>query len=129
MAKKEKPPVVKMTKEEILASIQIFPNETKLKAWTFQVDNKCYHVAEFGGVYKVPVQTSLWEANKKGKRLTEKPLISIFAHDHKKCINIFLESLEEAKIEAEIEAESKIVTVEESVKETSTEETSTETEA
>ena len=117
MAKrKEKPEVVKMTREDIMASLQVFPTETKLKAWIMQIDTKFYHIAEFGAVYRVPSQTAIWEANKKGKRQTEKPFLSINGQDHKKLIGMFLDSIEaaeakaisdaeEAKMEAEINAE------------------------
>jgi hypothetical protein len=105
MAKrKQKPEVVKMTREEVVATVQVFPTETKLKAWTMQKDNKFYHIAEFGA-YRVPTQTAIWECNKKGKRLTEKPIKSISGQDHKKLVQLFLDEIEELEFNQNVEQE------------------------
>ena len=113
MAKrKQKEPVKLMTREEILSSIQVFPTETKLKAWIMQIDQKFYHVAEFGSVYRVPTQTAIWECNKKGKRLTEKPIQSIPGQDYKKLIGMFLDNIEDAKLKALSDSEEAIFNAE-----------------
>jgi hypothetical protein len=95
-----------MNREEILETLERFETETKLKAWSFRIDKKFYQVAEYGGVYRVPVATSIWETNKRGKRLGEK-IFTISKQDHIECIKLFLDKLEEAKIEEELKAESK----------------------
>jgi hypothetical protein len=95
-----------MNREAIFETLERFETETGLKAWSFQIDKKFYQVAEYGGVYRVPLMTSIWETNKRGKRLGDK-IFSISRHDYSECIELFLDKLEEAKIEEELKAESK----------------------
>lgn len=95
-----------MNREAIFETLERFETETGLKAWSFQIDKKFYQVAEYGGVYRVPPTTAIWETNKRGKRLGEK-IFSISKQDRIECIELFLDKLEEAKIEEELKAESK----------------------
>jgi hypothetical protein len=95
-----------MNREEIIATIIPLETETKVKAWIFQIEKKFYHVAEYGGVYRVPETSAIWESNKKGKRLTQAPLFEINKKDHKRCVNEFLTILEEKQIEEELQKES-----------------------
>ena len=96
-----------INREEILETLVPMETETKLKAWLFQIEKKFYHVAEYGGVYRVPPTTSIWECNKRGKRLTEKPLHKIDRQDRLTCINQFFDILDEKEMEKEIENETK----------------------
>lgn len=82
-----------MNREEILATIQPLETETKVKSWMFQVENKFYHVSEYGGVYRVLPGTGIWEANKKGKRTSADSIFKISGMNYMKCINEFLNSL------------------------------------
>jgi hypothetical protein len=90
-----------MNREEILESLERFETETGLKAWSFQIEKKFYQVAEYGGVYRVPTRTSIWETNKRGKRLGDY-VFTMDGQDRIKCINLYLDKLEEAEIEKEI---------------------------
>ena len=82
-----------MTREEILSTVNHFEVETKVKAWTFQIDKKFYQVVEFGGVYRVPPGTSIWETNKKGKRLSNEAIFTINGNKYLECINQFIDSM------------------------------------
>ncbi len=95
-----------MNREEITSTITPLETETKVKAWIFQIEKKFYHVAEYGGVYRVPERTSIWESNKKGKRLTQAPIFDIGKKDYKRCVDEFLTVLEEKQIEEELQKES-----------------------
>lgn len=91
-----------MNREEILSTLVPFETETKVKVWLFEVDKNFYQVLEYGGVYRVPPTTAIWEANKRGKRLSTKELFKIDGKNITKCINLFLDKLEEEAIEKEI---------------------------
>lgn len=95
-----------MNREEILLTLEKMETETKLRAWSFQIDKKFYQVAEYGGVYRVPATTSIWETNKRGKRLTSEPIFRIDGQNYTKCVNQYLDVLEEKEIEASIAKES-----------------------
>jgi hypothetical protein len=94
-----------MNKEEILQTLEKMETETKLKVWLFQIEKKFYQVAEYGGVYRVPSTTAIWEANKRGKRLSDGPIFKIDGQNHLKCVNQYLDVLEEKEIEASIAKE------------------------
>jgi hypothetical protein len=96
----------KMNKEEILESLVPMETETKLKAWTFQADSKFYQVVSYGGVYRVPPTSGIWECNKKGKRISEKPIFKIENKNHLLCLGQFLDTLIEKEIEKELEKDS-----------------------
>ena len=102
MAKKTKE---KMTREAVIESIQPLKAETKLKAWMMQKDDKFYHIASYGGVYRILPQTAIWECNKRGKRLTTESIFSVSGQNHLKCANAFLDFLEELDIEKSFQEE------------------------
>lgn len=84
-----------MDKETILGTVQEIPVETRVKAWLFRIDKNFYHVAEYGGTYGMPYETSIWRSNSKGKRLSSEPIFTIKSvKDHMKCINEFIDSIE-----------------------------------
>lgn len=83
-----------MNHEEILATLQPFETETKLSAWSFQVEKKFYQVIEYGGVFKLLPKTSVWETNKRGKRLSPTPLFTIDGKKHEECVKQFLTKIE-----------------------------------
>lgn len=105
MKRKEKAPVEKMTRDQILETVQPLPSETKLKAWTIQIDEKFYHICAYGGVYRVLPKVSIWDSNKKGKRVSKDPIFSINGNDRDKCIGMFLDGIEAevSRIKAEAE--------------------------
>jgi hypothetical protein len=88
-----------MNKEEILSTVAEIVTETKVKAWMFQVEKNYYQVLEYGGVYRVPPSTGIWECNKRGKRGAGKPIFSIDGKNIERCIDEFLDSIIEAKTE------------------------------
>ena len=98
-----------MNREEILLTVEKLETETKLKAWLFQIDKKFYQVAEYGGVYRVPSTTSIWETNKRGKRLSNDPIFKINGQNHEKCIDSYITSLEEKQIEEDLLKETKLI--------------------
>jgi hypothetical protein len=97
-----------MNREEILLTVEKLETETKLKAWLFQIEKKFYQVAEYGGVYRVPSTTSIWETNKRGKRLSDRPIFKIDGQNREKCINLYITSLEEKQIEEDLLKEAKL---------------------
>jgi hypothetical protein len=66
-----------------------------------QVDGKWYHISTFGGRYRIPEATGVWDSNKRGKRMTEKEIFLINGKDHVKCLNLFLDKLEKEKLESD----------------------------
>ena len=89
-----------MNREQIIESITELPSETRVKAWLFQVDKKFYHVATYDA-YRQGTKTSIWESNKKGKRISPTHIYSIITSDHVKCINQFLDTLSEPETPVE----------------------------
>jgi hypothetical protein len=83
-----------MEREKIIETVQALPSETSVKAWVFSIDKKFYHVAEYSA-FKMGDKTSIWESNKKGKRTSENPIFHTIGKNHMKCINAFIDSLEE----------------------------------
>jgi hypothetical protein len=51
------------------------------------------------------MRTSIWETNKRGKRLGDY-VFTMEGQDRIKCINLYLDKLEEAEIEKEINSSS-----------------------
>lgn len=86
-----------MNREEIISSMQEIPTETTVKVWVVQVEGKWYHISTFGGRYRIPEATGIWDSNKRGKRLTEKELFGIRGKDPVKCLNLFLDKIESEK--------------------------------
>lgn len=82
-----------MTRDEILATLQRIEVETKIAVWLFQIDKKYYQVVEYGGVFRVPDATSVWETNKRGKRLSSTELITINGKKHVECVEKFMTQL------------------------------------
>jgi len=93
-----------MNREKILETLEKFETETNIKAWSFRIENEFYQVAEYGGVYRVPLTTSIWKTNKRGKRLGQ-VIFSISEKNYIKCVDLFLNKLEESKIEEELKKE------------------------
>lgn len=96
-----------MNREEIESTLTVLETETKIKAWVFQVNKKFYQVVEYGGVYRVPDATSIWECSKRGKRNSTDPVFTIPSKNYKKCLDLFLDKLEEAEILEQLQKESK----------------------
>ena len=95
---------VVLTKDEqraaTIASIAEFPSETKVKAWTFTMDKKIFTIATYT-VWKGGDFTAIWECTKRGKRLSKEPLYFMNGiHPAEKCLNLYLDSLELAEIDA-----------------------------
>ena len=90
-----------MNREEIVSSMQEIPTETTVKSWVVQVDGKWYHISTFGGRYRIPEATGIWDSNKRGKRLTEKEIFRINGKDPVKCLNLFLDKMESEKPESD----------------------------
>ena len=83
-----------MDREKILSTVRELPVETKIKAWTFQVDKKYYQMAECGGNYGIVDHTSVWECNKRGKRISSSPLFTTSGKDHMRCFHEYIDILE-----------------------------------
>ena len=90
-----------MNREEILESLAKFETDTKINAWSFQIEQKFYQVVEYGGVHRVPERTSIWKTNRRGRRLGDY-VFTIRGKNKIKCINLYLDHLEESEIEKEI---------------------------
>lgn len=82
-----------MNKTKVLETLQPMESETKVKAWTFQIDGKFYQLATYSA-YRVGDNTAIWECNKRGKRLSTEPVFKIIGTDHMKCFNQYLEILD-----------------------------------
>jgi len=81
-----------MNKEKIIDEICEIPTETRVKAYLMTIDGKFFHVAEYSG-YKVGDNTSVWNADKKGKRVNPEPIFTIASKNWKKCVEKFLDTL------------------------------------
>jgi hypothetical protein len=88
-----------MERETIIGTVQELPTDTQVKAWVFECEKKFYHVAAYSR-FRMGDLTSIWESNKKGKRLTTDPIFSTNGKDHIKCINSFIDKLELEKIDS-----------------------------
>lgn len=88
-----------MDREKVLETVNELPTETKVKAWVFEVDKKFYHIATYTR-FRRGEQSSIWESNKRGKRLTQDPIFSVETKDHVRCINEFLDKIELEKIDS-----------------------------
>ena len=86
-----------MNKEEIVASMQEIPTETSVKAWVAQVDGKWYQISTFGGRYRIPDTTAIWQCSKRGKRMTDKDIFRINGKDPAKCLGLFIDKLIQEK--------------------------------
>ena len=82
-----------MERETIIETLQELPSETQVKAWMFEADKKFYHIASYS-LFRRGDRTSVWEANKKGKRKATDPIFSIDRKDHLECLNSFIDKLE-----------------------------------
>jgi len=78
----------------VIETLKDVPTETKIKAWVFEYDKKFYHVCSYTA-FRMGDKVSIWESNKRGKRLTQKPLFTYDGSDHIKAMTFFLDSLEE----------------------------------
>lgn len=84
-----------MNREKVWESVQKLEVETKLSAWIFKVDDHFYQVCEYGGIYGMPEQTSIWPCTRRGKRLIPDSIFSTPRKNYKVCIEAFLDFLEE----------------------------------
>ena len=88
-----------MDREKVLETVNELPTETKVKAWVFEVEKKFYHIATYTR-FRRGEQSSIWESNKRGKRLSQDPIFSVETKDHIRCINEFLDKIELEKIDS-----------------------------
>jgi hypothetical protein len=88
-----------MDREKVLETVQPLPSETAVKAWVFEVDKKFYHVATYTR-FRRGEQSSIWDSNKRGKRVSSDPIFSVETKDHLRCVNEFLDTLELEKIDS-----------------------------
>jgi hypothetical protein len=81
-----------MDKEKIIQEIVELPTETRVKAYLMEVNGSFFQIAEYSG-YKVGDKTSVWKADKKGKRTDDNPVFTITTKNWKRCVEQFLEKM------------------------------------
>lgn len=87
--------------EKTRASLKEAPTATKVKAWTFQIDNACYVIISYF-VTRQGFIVSVFPSNKKGVKKGNEAIVSIpNCSDHVKGFQAALELLLPEEIAAE----------------------------
>ncbi len=77
----------------VLETLKEIPTETRVEAYVFEMDGAFYHLAIYNG-FRVGKQGSIWNANKKGKRMEKDSIFTVTAKDPDKCIDAFIKHRE-----------------------------------
>lgn len=76
--------------EKVYETITPLVSQTRTEAFLFQHEEQYYHIS----IYQVPrmgKQTSIWNANKKGKRLEKDSIFSMYTPNIRTSIKAFIE--------------------------------------
>ena len=80
------------TKEQVLETLIELKSETRVKAWSFQVEKNYYHLSIYP-LFRKGLEGGIWNSNKRGKRLDKEAIFTISSGDPSKCIEEFMKTL------------------------------------